>query len=155
AFEESVEELPEETAASSTASTTRIRVVLALLALYLIWSSTYLGIRVAVETIPPLFMGGVRFLIAGGLLYAVLRARGTPAPTRRQWLGSAAVGLLLLMVGNGGVAIAEQKVASSIAAMMIATVPLWAAVFAGLWGRWPTRLEGAGLALGFAGIVIL
>jgi drug/metabolite transporter (DMT)-like permease len=128
---------------------------LALLAVYLIWGSTYLGIRVALEGFPPFLMAGVRFAIAGGALYLWLRARGAPAPSRAQWGGGALLGLLLLAGGNGGVTFAEQWVASGLAALSVATVPLWAALFAGLLGHWPGRIEWLGLALGFAGVVLL
>lgn len=133
----------------------RLGVVLALLALYFIWGSTYLGIRLAIESIPPLLMIGVRFIIAGGILYFVLRARGVPSPNRSQWMGSAAVGVLLIGGGMGGVATAEQWVPSGVAAVCIATAPLWISLFAGLWGRWPVRAEWLGLALGFVGVVLL
>ena len=130
-------------------------IVLALLALYLIWGSTYLGIRIAIESIPPLLMIGVRFIVAGGLLYLFLRIRGVPTPNRSQWLGSTAVGILLIGGGMGGVATAEQWVPSSVAAVCIATAPLWISLFAGLWGRWPVRFEWLGLSLGFVGVVLL
>src|SRR5579883_247779 len=133
----------------------RIRTVLALFALYIIWGSTYLAIRIAVQGIPPLLMAGIRFLLAGGLLYLFLRLRGVPAPTRRQWGGSACVGALLLGGGMGGVAFAEQWVSSSLAALCIATSPLWISLFMGLWGRWPVRNEWLGLAVGFIGVILL
>lgn len=133
----------------------RLGVVLALLALYLVWGSTYLGIRIAIESIPPLLMIGVRFVVAGGILYLVLRLRGVPAPNRSQWMGSAAIGVLLIGGGMGGVATAEQWVPSSVAAVCIATAPLWISLFAGLWGRWPVRAEWLGLVLGFVGVVLL
>ena len=133
----------------------RLGVVLALLSLYLIWGSTYLGIRIAIESIPPYLMIGVRFVVAGGILYLILRMRGVPAPTRSQWVGSAAVGVLLIGGGMGGVATAEQWVPSSVAAVCLATSPLWISLFAGLWGRWPVRAEWLGLALGFVGVVLL
>jgi drug/metabolite transporter (DMT)-like permease len=133
----------------------RLGIVLALLALYLIWGSTYLGIRIAIESIPPLLMIGVRFVIAGGILYLFLRMRGVPPPNRSQWLGSAAIGMLLIGGGMGGVATAEQWVPSSVAAVCIATAPLWISLFAGLWGRWPVRSEWLGLGLGFVGVVLL
>ena len=78
-----------------------IGIALALLALYLIWGSTYLGIRIAIESIPPLLMMGIRFIVAGGILYLFLRMRGVPNPSRSQWLGSTAVGILLI---GGGMA---------------------------------------------------
>lgn len=133
----------------------RFGIVLALFALYVIWGSTYLGIRFALEGFPPFLMGAIRFIIAGGVLYAVLRLRGQRAPARSQWVGAGIVGALLLVGGNGGVSFAEQWVASGIAALGVASTPLWAALFAGLWGRWPVRLEWLGLALGFTGVVLL
>ncbi len=139
----------------TTSKPNRLGIVLALLALYLIWGSTYLGIRIAIESIPPLLMMGVRFIIAGGILYLFLRIRGVPTPNRSQWLGSTAVGILLIGGGMGGVATAEQWVPSSVAAVCIATAPLWISLFAGLWGRWPVRSEWLGLCLGFIGVVLL
>jgi drug/metabolite transporter (DMT)-like permease len=133
----------------------RAPVLLALAAVYLIWGSTYLGMRIALEGYPPFVMGAIRFVLAGAALYGWLRARGVPRPTRQEWRGSAVVGFLLLVVGNGGVAVAEQWVASSLAAVMVASMPLWAALFSGLFGRWPRALEWAGLAVGGAGVVML
>lgn len=133
----------------------RLGVPLALLALYLVWGSTYLGMKIAIEGFPPFLMASIRYVLAGAALYAFLRARGAPAPSRAEWGAAALVGGLLLVGGNGGVAYAEQWVASGLAAMMIATTPLWAALFAGLWGRWPSRIEWVGLAVGFAGVVLL
>jgi drug/metabolite transporter (DMT)-like permease len=130
-------------------------VLFALAAVYLIWGSTYLGMRIAMEGYPPFVMGAIRFLLAGAALYGWLRARGVAAPTRKEWGGAAVVGLLLLVIGNGGVAVAEQWVASSLAAVMVASMPLWAALFSGLFGRWPRALEWAGLAVGAAGVVLL
>jgi drug/metabolite transporter (DMT)-like permease len=141
--------------APTASNTNRLGIVLALLALYLIWGSTYLGIRIAIESIPPLLMIGVRFIIAGGILYFILRVRGVPTPSRAQWSGSTAVGVLLIGGGMGGVATAEQWVPSSVAAVCIATAPLWISLFAGLWGRWPVRAEWLGLGLGFVGVVLL
>lgn len=128
---------------------------LALLALYVIWGSTYLAMRYAVEGFPPFMMAGIRFVLAGGLLYLYLRLRGTPAPTRAQGASCALVGTLLLLGGNGAVAYAEQTVASGIAALVVATVPLWTLLFAALWKKFPSRRELAGVLVGFAGIVLL
>jgi drug/metabolite transporter (DMT)-like permease len=130
-------------------------VVLSLLAVYVVWGSTYLAIRVALEGFPPFLMASVRFLLAGGVLYLVLRLRGVPGPGRRQWGSAALVGGLLLLGGNGGVVLAEQWVASGLAALGVATVALWSAIFAGFWGQWPRRLEWFGLAVGFAGVALL
>jgi drug/metabolite transporter (DMT)-like permease len=128
---------------------------IALVAVYLIWGSTYLAISVAIKGFPPFLMAGIRFLAAGGIMFIFLRVRGTPSPSRKQWLGLIAIGALLLVGGNGGVIIAEQWVASGLAAVWISTMPLWAALFAGLWGRWPNRLEWIGLGLGLVGVGLL
>lgn len=128
--------------------------ILALVALYLIWGSTYLAIRYALEGFPPLLLAGVRYVIAGSIAYAVALARGAPHPTPAQWRSAAVVGTLLVF-GNAGVVIAEQWVSSGIAAVAIASVPLWVALFAGLFGRWPSRGEWIGLAVGLGGVLWL
>lgn len=133
----------------------RVLVPLALLGVYLIWGSTYLAIRVALEGYPPFLMAAIRFPIAGGLMFAFLRWRGMPPPTRRQWFNCLITGTLLLGLGNGLVCYAEQTVASGIAAVAVASVALFIAIFAGLYGHWPTRLEWVGLVVGFVGVVVL
>ena len=133
-------------------------VVLALLAVYVIWGSTYFAIRIAItpnEGFPPFLMAGVRFLLAGFILFTYVKLRGEEWPTLKQWGASALVGCLLLLGGNGLVTFAEQWVASGLAALAIATVPIFAAVFAGLWGRWPGKAEWAGLLLGIGGVALL
>lgn len=127
----------------------------ALISLYIIWGATYLGMREALQSFPPFLLAGIRFVISGVLMFAFLRMRKATMPTLKQWLGSAAIGALLLFGGNGGVNFAEQWVASGLAAVAIGAVPLWAALFAGLFGRWPTRLEWCGLIIGFAGLILL
>ena len=131
------------------------RIVLALLAVYIVWGSTYLAIRIALEGFPPFLMAGIRFLCAGGILYCFLRARGEQPPELFQVAGASVVGGFLLLGGNGGVVFAEQTVASGLAALAVATVPLWTVLFSGIWKRWPGHIEWAGLILGFAGIVLL
>ncbi len=133
----------------------RTAVMTALLALYIIWSSTYLAIRIALEGFPPFFMAGVRFFTVGIGLYVYLRIKGASAPRFSEWKAGAIVGSLLLLVGNGGVVVAEQWVASGLAALGVATTPLWTVLFAGLWKRWPSRAEWAGLGLGLAGVLLL
>lgn len=133
----------------------RLKVFIALASVYILWSSTYLAIRIAIESIPPFMMAGLRFFISGWVVYAFLRFTGVKAPEKKEWAAGALVGFLLLLVGNGGVVYAEQWVASSLAALGVATVPLWTVLFFGLWGRWPSRLEWVGVALGFAGVVLL
>jgi drug/metabolite transporter (DMT)-like permease len=133
----------------------RLAVVLALLALYVVWGSTYLANQVALGGFPPLLMSGVRFLVAGGVLYGLLRAGGARAPARGEWAGAAVVGVLLLVGGSGGAAFAQQWVASGLAAIGMATIPVWTALFAGIWDRRPSSREWAGLVAGFAGVVLL
>jgi drug/metabolite transporter (DMT)-like permease len=130
-------------------------VLLSLLAVYIIWGSTYLGMRVAVETIPPYLMGGLRFTIAGTILLAVLRLRGAALPSRGQWLRAAPIGILYFCAGNGLVGFAEQSIASGVAAVVCATMPLWAALLGPLFGVRPSRGEWLGLVLGFGGVVVL
>jgi len=133
----------------------RLVILLSLLSLYTLWGGTYLGMRVALEGFPPFFVAGFRQLLAGIILYIFLRARGAARPTRAQWLGAAIVGGLLLVIGNGGVVFAEQWVSSGLAALALGAIPLWAALFSGLFGRWPRPIEWCGLAIGFAGLVLL
>ncbi|KFE43388.1 drug/metabolite exporter YedA [Pseudomonas congelans] len=128
----------------------------AFLALYLIWGSTYLVIRIGVESWPPLMMAGVRFLIAGCLMYGFLRLRGVPAPAWREWKAAFVIGFLLLACGNGGVTLAEHAgVASGVAALAVATMPLFTLLFGLFWGNRTTNLEWAGIVLGLIGIGLL
>jgi drug/metabolite transporter (DMT)-like permease len=135
----------------------RTKIWLALVSLYLVWGSTYLAIRFAVETIPPFLMAGTRFLISGVILYAWRRAAGDPAPSRRQWRAAVIVGLLLLVGGNGLVSWAEQHVASGIAALMVASIPLWMVLIEALrrGGTRPDWKIMLGLVIGFGGLVLL
>ncbi len=133
----------------------RTRVIIALLAVYLSWSSTYLGIKFALESLPPLFMMGMRFFLFGLVIYAWLRLRGEQGPNLREWWWSAVIGTFLMLGGSAGVAYAEQRVSSGLAALVIATTPLWTVLFAAFWKHRPNRVEWAGLAIGFLGIVLL
>ncbi|HLT46280.1 MAG TPA: drug/metabolite exporter YedA [Rubricoccaceae bacterium] len=132
-------------------------VLAAFAAVYVIWGSTYLAIRFAIETIPPFGMAGVRFLTAGAVLYGVSRARGAPRPTARQWRATAVIGALLLLGGNGGVVWAEQFIPSGVAALLVACMPIWMVLLDWLrpGGARPSGMVVAGLALGLAGIVLL
>jgi drug/metabolite transporter (DMT)-like permease len=141
--------------ASRALSDPRVLVPLSLLALYLIWGSTYLGIRYALESYPPFLLAGLRFLGAGVAMYAFLRLRGMAAPTALQWRNAALTSVLLLGLGNGLVCYAEQDVGSGIAAVAVASMPLFAALFTGMYGEWPNRRETVGLVIGFAGVVVL
>ncbi len=135
--------------------TPRVQLVLALGAVYIIWGSTYLAMRWAVEGIPPLFMGAARFLIAGAVLLTVARLRGVPMPTAREWRGATIVGGLFFLGGNGLVAIAERDLGSGIAAVVCATMPVWLAVMASIAGERPRPLEWLGLGTGLIGVVVL
>ena len=130
---------------------------IALIAIYLIWGSTYLAIRYVVETIPPFLGAGLRFITAGAALYAWRIAKGDPVPTRRQWRDAGIIGLLLLVGGNGLVSWAEQFVPSGIAALLISTVPIWMVVIESLrpGGEKPTVRAIIGLVLGFSGVALM
>ncbi len=132
-------------------------VVLALLLVYVVWGSTYLGIRLALEggALPLTMVSGARFIIAGSLMYAVLRWRGMAAPTRRQWRNLAIMGLTMLVLGNGMVVLAERTVSSGLAATAVASVPLWMALFGAMRGTHASRGEWLGIAIGFLGVVWL
>src|SRR6476620_5174159 len=122
-----------------------------------VWGTTYLGIRVCLETIPPMLMGGLRWLAAGALLAAYVLASGESLPGRERWGGIALLGFLMLGLGNGGVVVAEQWVASGLAAVIIASNPFWMAVVEAALPdgeRLRTNII-AGLIIGFAGIVVL
>ena len=129
--------------------------MLALFCTYFIWGSTYLAIRFGIESFPPFMMAATRFIVAGLILYSVLRMLGRPNPSRQQWLGASIVGTLLPAVGNGIVCYVQQTVSSSVAALSIATAPIWMAIFSSIWGHKITRQEWLGIAIGFAGIVLL
>jgi drug/metabolite transporter (DMT)-like permease len=133
------------------------KIWLALLAVYIVWGSTYLGIKVAIETIPPFFHGSVRFLISGLILVIWQRTAGHALPTRKQWLSAAIIGSLLLLGGNGLVAWAEQFIPSGIAALIIASMPMFLVIGEALRpnGVKPNWQAIVGLLIGFAGIFIL
>jgi len=134
----------------------RWQVVLALGLVWVLWGSTYLAMRFAVETLPPFGMAAARFLVAGAILYGWTRLRGAPAPNLAQWRTAALVGLLLLFAANGAVVWAEQYISSSLAALLVSVVPLFMALLE--WvrhGRRPTVPVAIGLVVGFLGVVVL
>ncbi|WP_073286007.1 EamA family transporter [Hymenobacter psychrotolerans] len=142
---------------SAPSTAPRFLVGLALLALYLIWGSTYLATRVALEVWPPFLLSAMRFLLAGTLLYGTLRLSGTPAPTRQDWQRAAVVGLCLPLFGNGGTTFAQQYIPSGMAALLVATVPMFLALLgwaAGLTPR-PNAWVLLGLTLGMGGLGLL
>lgn len=126
-------------------------------AIYIVWGSTYLGIRVVVAAVPPLLAAGFRFLVAGGILYGWARLRGVPAPARRLWAPAALLGALFFLLGNGGVSWAETRLPSGLAALLAATSPLFTVIFEsarGGWGRPPLRV-GLGIVAGLGGVALL
>ena len=130
-------------------------IVLALFCTYFIWGSTYLAIRFGIESFPPFLMGGIRFTVAGAILFVVMRYLGAAMPAGREWLGAGTVGLLLPALGNGTVCYVQQTISSSVAALSIATAPIWMAVFSSIWGHKITLREWLGIAIGLVGIVLL
>ncbi len=125
--------------------------------IYIVWGSTYLGIRVAVSTIPPFLMAGCRFLVAGTLLFIYLKLRGAPWPTARQWRINAGIGVLLLLGGNGIVGWAEQFLPSGITALIIGVQPLFFVLTEWCWpgGSRPGLVTSCALLLGFFGVAWL
>jgi len=136
----------------------RAQIVVAFAAVYLIWGSTYLTIHIASETIPALLMSGARFILAGLLLMAFSHRPGAPRErlTLIHWRSAVVIGACLLLFGNGGVAWGEQYLPSGFVALIIATVPLWMALFAPAFGgRWINWTAGIGITIGLAGIALL
>jgi drug/metabolite transporter (DMT)-like permease len=143
--------------ADRTPPPSRLLLVAAFAALYIIWGSTYLGIKIAVETMPPWPMIAARHAVAGIVLYAVLRLSGTPAPKREHWRGGVLGGVMLLIIGNGMVAYSAHRLPSSLASMVVATTPIWIVAAASMrpGGKAPAAKEWTGLVLGLAGLALL
>ena len=135
----------------------RAQIIAAFASIYIIWGSTYLAIRYAIETIPPFIMGGTRFLVSGALLYLWARSRGASRPTKLHWRNAIIAGGFLLLGGNGAVVWAEQFVPSGLTALLVSILPIWLVIIE--WVRPPRRRPtGAvlvGLVLGFIGIIVL
>lgn len=148
--------MPAVTPSRSASHAPRLKVLLAFAAIYTIWGSTYLAIKVSIETIPPFLMAGTRFTIAGLLLYGFARSRGAERPTREHWRNSAVIGALLFLAGNGALTWAELHVPSGLAALLLSIIPLWMVLLHHLELRrgleWQLVL---GLVLGLAGIALL
>ena len=136
-----------------------VRIWSALLIVYVVWGSTYLAIRIAIETLPPFLMAGVRFLVAGGLLYGWSIGRGNHAndrPGPAEWRAAAIVGAGLFLGGNGGVVFAETRIPSGVTALLVATLSLWMALLAWIfYGERPSKAAAIGLPLGFGGTALL
>ena len=143
------------TVASPAAPTRGLAVAFALTAVYVLWGSTYLAIRFALESYPPFLLGAIRMSLAGALMYAVLRARGAASPTRKQWRTLWVLSIWMVLLSNGLVNLAETEVGSGLAAIAVASMPLFAGVFAMLRGRHPSKVEWIGLVIGFLGVVWL
>ncbi|MES1192550.1 MAG: EamA family transporter [Steroidobacter sp.] len=135
----------------------KVKIWIALMALYIVWGSTYLGMRIAIETIPPFVQGAIRFFISGVIIITWQRFNGESMPTGRQWISCAIIGNLLLVGGNGLVSWAEQTIPSGIAALIIAAVPMFMVIMEALrpHGHKPTLKALIGLCIGFIGIYIL
>ena len=137
------------------ASANGISIGLALAAVYILWGSTYLAIRFALPGYPPFLLGAIRMFLAGALMYAVLRRRGAKAPTAKQWRSLIVLSIFMVLLSNGLVNLAETQVGSGLAAIAVASMPLFAGVFAMLRGRHPSKFEWVGLVVGFAGMIWL
>ncbi len=135
----------------------KLQIALAFLSIYIIWGSTYLAIRFAIDTIPPLVMAGARFLLAGLPLYLVLRLMGTERPSLAEWRTSCVLGVLLLSVGTGGVVLSEKSVPSGLVSLFVAMVPVYVAILEWMVGGFKkvSYLSGLGLLVSTFGIFIL
>jgi drug/metabolite transporter (DMT)-like permease len=121
----------------------------------LVWGSTYFAIRIALDAFAPYTLAAIRFMVGGGLFYAYLRARGEPAPTRREWGAATITGVLFFVVSNGLVNVAEKSVSTGLASIVVATMPLWATVFSRVLGERVSTREWSAIALGLVGVVVL
>ena len=130
-------------------------VLSALLAVYVLWGSTYYAIKIALQNYPPFLLTSIRMLIAGGLMFAVLRWRGEAAPTRKQWRSIVVLAILLTVLSNALVNLAEQTVSTGLVAIGVAAMPLWAGLFSAMRGEHPSVREWIGIAIGFAGVLWL
>ncbi|RNF82818.1 drug/metabolite exporter YedA [Montanilutibacter psychrotolerans] len=139
----------------SRALPTGLAVAFALATVYVLWGSTYLAIRFALESYPPFLLGAIRMSLAGALMFAVLRWRGARPPSAKQWRTLAVLSIWMVLLSNGLVNLAETEVGSGLAAIAVASMPLFAGVFAMLRGRHPSRIEWIGLVVGFLGVLWL
>lgn len=130
-------------------------IIACLFCTYFIWGSTYLAIRFGIESFPPFLMAGMRFTLAGVILYVLMRYLGVQNPNQQEWRGAIIIGILLPAIGNGTVCYVQQTVSSSVAALAIATAPIWMAIFSAFWGHTITRQEWLGISIGLAGIMLL
>lgn len=143
------------TAALSHKLRSRLDVVAALFVLYGVWSTTYYALRLALVSFAPFRMAALRFALAGSILFIGMRWRGAPWPTRREWIDASKVAVLLLVISSGGITFAQKTVSSSLAAIVVSSMPLWATLFARIFGTKPSRRELLGLGVGFLGVILL
>src|SRR5438874_4715113 len=136
------------------AAPTNVRIIIAFVALYLVWGSTYLGIRFAIESIPPFLMAGARFLLAGMIMFVIAWSQGAYKSSWANWRVSLVVGACLLLAGNGGVTISEQYIDTGLAALIVAIVPIYIVLLAWATGmaRRPIPVVWLGLVGGFLGV---
>ena len=140
---------------NNTAAPGKAAILAALLAVYVLWGSTYYAIKIALENYPPFLLTAIRMLIAGGVMFAILRWRGEAAPTRKQWRAIFVLALLLTVLSNALVNLAEETVSTGLVAIGVAAMPLWAGFFSALRGQHPTVREWIGIAIGFIGVLWL
>src|SRR5437867_7822441 len=142
---------------SSMAAPKKALVIISFAALYVIWGSTYLGIRFSIETIPPFLMAGARFVLAGVIMYAIAWSQGIGKSNWANWRTSLIIGACLLLGGNGGVTISEQYIDSGLAALVVAIVPIYIVLLGWTTGMAfrPTPIMWMGLAGGFVGVAVL
>lgn len=145
----------ETTSAPAEAPRVNPRLILSLAAVYVVWSSTYLAMRIAIADLPPLLMAALRFSAAGAVMLVIARRRGATWPTAREWFRVTPIGALLFLGGNGLVGIAELSVSSGGAAVVCAMMPLWVGVLGYFTGERPSRREWTSLAIGFCGVFVL
>lgn len=133
------------------------RIALGLLTMYIFWGGTYVGIKLATETIPPFFMAGVRFFVAGIIMYACMYFTVKQKPSAAHWVSAGLLGILMPFIGNGGVVWASQLIPSGIVALLVGTVSLWMVILSWLWfdKERPALVVLVGLAAGFSGVYIL
>lgn len=139
----------------SPAAPGKAAILAALLAVYVLWGSTYYAIKMALNDYPPFLLTAIRMLIAGGLMFAVLRWRGVAAPTRKQWRSILLLAILLTVLSNALVNLAEETVSTGLVAIGVAAMPLWAGFFSALRGQHPSVREWLGIAIGFIGVLWL
>lgn len=130
-------------------------VLSALLAVYVLWGSTYYAIKIALQSYPPFLLTSIRMLIAGGLMFIVLRWRGVAAPTGKQWRSIIVLAIFLTVLANALVNFAEQTVSTGLVAIGVAAMPLWAGLFSAMRGEHPSAREWFGIAIGFVGVLWL